>query len=132
LRYETYGFLAYTTEVRVVRDTVVLRRVGSGAADPVFADARRVPSAAEWREFWAAVRAAGVRSWPARCEQADVVDGGGFRFELAWADARRAGTYTNSAPLPGGRCSAGSYEAAGRFQRAVLLIAGLAPPAISH
>lgn len=125
LAYQQGGFVNYATDVRLAGDTVVLTSTHYGNAGPVVTVTRRVPSAEEWRGFWQAAREAGVRRWASRCVDNSAVDGGGFSFELAWADARRAGSYSNAYPTRAGGCSTSDYAAAQRFQQAVLGVAGV-------
>lgn len=123
LHYSSGGFVGYSDDVVVVGDTVVWTR-SEAISSRAPAMTRRVPTADEWRAFWNAVRAAGVTRWPARCENADVADGGGFVFELAWDGERRTGSYSNAYPTRLGACSASSAADAGAFRTAVLGLAG--------
>ena len=112
--------------VRVAGDTVVFTSGHPGPTRFVGTTARRVPSAAEWRAFWRAVRDAGVERWPADCTNAGVDDGWGFRFALGWAGARRAGSFANAFPTRGGACrpGVGRTPEASAFEQAVRRLAG--------
>jgi hypothetical protein len=125
--FRTEGFLAYSTTARVAGDTLQVRTVGQLPRGVVDTTTRRVPSAAEWRAFWDAVRAAGVARWPAKCGDNGERDGGGFSFVLAWADTRRSGQYINAAPTAAGGCSEADYAAAERFLGAVRALTGPSP-----
>ena len=125
LAYATFGFVPTLVAVRLAADTVVMtsQPVGGGAATVT----RRVPNAAEWEAFWHAVADARVRGWPGECSRA-AVETAGFRYELAWAGARRSGTYTNAWPTEAGACSGEDLAAVSRFRTAVLALAEGARP----
>ena len=126
LAYSAGGYGGTQTTLRLAGDTVVLvTRDFARYWDSTVV--RHVPTAAAWRAFWEAVRDAGVRRWPAECTNPDVVDGGGFSFELAWADARRAGAYGNAYPTRQGRCRRDptATDEARTFQAAMLAVAGV-------
>lgn len=128
LAYSAGGYGGTQTTLRLAGDTVVLvTRDFARYRDSTVA--RQVPTAAEWRAFWRAVRDAGVRRWPAACTNPDVADGGGFSFELAWADARRAGAYGNAYPTRQGRCRRDptATDEARTFHAAMLALAGVVP-----
>jgi hypothetical protein len=122
VREDGYGVGYFRVVLR--GDTLLVTRSG-WAAD--WATTRVVaPSDAAWRAFWAEVRRAGVRGWPAECRDERVADGGGFSVALAWDGGTVRGAYTNSYPLPVGRCSGdpGRSAASARFLAAVRRLAG--------
>jgi hypothetical protein len=121
LRYRTFGFVPTLLDVRLDGEAVVLTSQPEGGGVPPTVT-RRVPSAAEWQTFWRAVDAAGVRRWRRTC-RAVGIETSGFEYELAWADARRAGSYTNAWPTVAGGCSVNGGVAADVFRAAVLTIA---------
>jgi len=122
--YTSKGFVRTTYDVRLASDTVVLTTRSSDRNGPTVTATRRVPTSDEWRAFWRAASDAGVRRWPAACEDASILDGGGFTFALAWADGRRSGDYVNSFPTQGGVCR-GSTSEATTFVNAVHALAGV-------
>lgn len=127
--YETVGFLAEYTTVTLDGGALVIEKTGYGSGNvPFRTETRRTPSAAEWRAFWAAVDEADVRRWPAKCGDNAEADGGGFRFALAWDDARAEGSHVNGWPLRTGACTAAYSDEARRFEAAVAAIAGLGSP----
>jgi hypothetical protein len=114
-----------TLEVRLAGDTVVaVRRPDLGPATSGWT-VRVVPGAAEWRAFWRAADAAGVRGWPSACENTGVVDGGGFEMELAYAGGGRiASRGANSFPRRDGRCADTTSDEYEAFLAAVAALVG--------
>ena len=121
-----FGVGALTVALRA--DTLVVTRRGWDSRVAVTREI--VPTDAAWRAFWADVRRAGVRAWPARCSNDRVVDGGGFSVTLAWDGGAARGEYTNSYPRRTGRCGGDPSwsEEARVFLEAVRRVAGEPPP----
>lgn len=99
-------------------DTLVFRTI---APDGEVDSARRVPTAEDWRAFWAAAREAGVRRWAGRYEAEGVVDGvgwslglsaGGVRVEAVGSSAYpdREGEERELDPTPAFRTFRGALE----------------------
>ncbi|MGH7482367.1 MAG: hypothetical protein ACRELV_09445 [Longimicrobiales bacterium] len=64
---------------------------------------RVVPSATEWRAFWAATEEAGVRHWRRRYVSEGIVDGGGWDLELVAGGASIVSSGSNAYPDQFGR-----------------------------
>jgi hypothetical protein len=125
LTYATAGFLSVYTTVRLDGAAVVTVRTRYDGGAPVATETRRVPSAAEWQAFRAAVRAAGVSRWPRECGDRGVADGGGFKFTLVLDGTSTAGLHVNAFPRAGGGCAKEYTDEARRFEDAVATVAGV-------
>jgi hypothetical protein len=101
LQYGGFGFGSHDIVLR--GDTLVVTRIADFRPDSS-RTVRVVPTRAAWADFWRAANAAGVRSWPRTCRNADVVDGGGFTLRIEYAGGRVEATGTNAYPQRDGRC----------------------------
>lgn len=81
LEFSYGGYFADSHEWEVRGDAVVYRRRAWGPDAPVDS-VRVVPSAEEWRAFWAAAEDAGVGRWRQRYRAEDIVDGAGWGLRL--------------------------------------------------
>ena len=129
LKYATVGFLAEYTTVRLDGAAVVTVRTGyDDAGKRVATETRRVPSAADWQAFRAAVTEAGVARWPRECGDRGIADGGGFEFTLDLDGKATAGLHVNAFPRAGGGCATQYTDEARRFEAAVAAVAGIGAP----
>jgi len=89
-----------------------------------------VPDAAAWQRFWSAASAAGVASWPRRCENPRVADGGGFSLRIVAGTRVWEAEGTNSYPQANGRCNGDPEQSAEfrAFTAAVSQLIGRAYP----
>ncbi|HEU4454229.1 MAG TPA: hypothetical protein VFR81_14270 [Longimicrobium sp.] len=95
------GFGTDFRQVELRKDTVVFRHVAwsDGAVDSV----RAVPTAEQWRGFWASVDEIGVDQWRRRYVNPRVVDGLGWQLLLQTEEREIVSTGSNSYPGPRGR-----------------------------
>jgi hypothetical protein len=82
LEFYLGGFGVDSREVEVRGDTVVYRRRSWGGPDVSIDSVRVVPTADEWRAFWAAAEDAGVGRWRRRYVAEGVIDGSGWGLRL--------------------------------------------------
>jgi len=68
--------------VQMRGDTVVFRRITTQGAKVSIDSVRVVPTADDWRRFWAAAEEAGVRSWRLHYRAEGIVDGLGWGLRL--------------------------------------------------
>ena len=84
LEFSIGGFGAPSRQLELRGDTIVARRrpfswVPNGPTDSV----RVVPTAEQWRAFWAAGEAAGVQRWHAQYTANRIADGEGWSVRIA-------------------------------------------------
>lgn len=125
LEYATVGYLAAYTTVRLDGATVVTVRTSYDNGTRVDTETRRVPTAAEWQAFRAAVNEAGVARWPRECGDRGMADGGGFSFTLDLDGTATTGLHVNAFPRAGGGCANEYTGEARRFTAAVAAVAGI-------
>lgn len=117
-----YGYGLYRVTLR--GDTLLVERRPDFSLAPQFTT-RVVPTRADWRAFWRAADDAGVRSWPHRCIDESVVDGGGYGVEITYAGGRVQSAGANSYPRANGHCDSLSYTDDFRtFTRAITQLIG--------
>jgi hypothetical protein len=102
LEYSSGGFGADSRSVELRGDTVVYRRTPWGHSVPSIVTAR-VPTADEWRRFWAAAEKAGVGRWRRRYVAENVVDGSGWGLRLQAGGETIVSEGSNAYPDRSGR-----------------------------
>ncbi len=114
------GWIWGSLDVTLRGDTlVVVRRPDYQPAVPP-TTYRVVPTPADWGAFWRAIDAAGIRGWPARCANPNVMDGGGFELAIGYGGgARITASGTNAYPQRDGRCRDGTSPEYDAFLKAM-------------
>lgn len=112
LEFTIGGFAATSSTWRTAGDTVVLVRRGWGQSAPPLEEVRVVPTAEEWRGFWAAADSAGVHRWRGRYVDDRIADGTGWGLRLAAPGVRIVTGGSNAYPDRKGRRHSGTPTSA--------------------
>ena len=89
----------FSREVELRRDTVVLRRASLSGGPAATADSVRVvPTADQWRAFWAVVEETGVARWRRRYLAEGVMDGAIWKLQLRSAGGSVVSEGTSAYP----------------------------------
>lgn len=91
-------------DVTLHGDTLVAVR-GNDVQPGLTTTVRRVPTSADWEEFWRAADGAGLRRWPSQCRNAAIMDGAAFTVDIIYAGGRVHSTGANAYPRRDGRCT---------------------------
>jgi len=97
------GWIYGSHDVLLRGDTLVVSRVPDFRPDGAL-ETTVVPTASDWRAFWRAADAAGVRSWPRECIDRNIADGGGLSMRIDYAGGHVETTTSNSTPHRDGTC----------------------------
>jgi hypothetical protein len=89
--------------VELRRDTVVFRRAVWSGSQVSVDSVRVVPTAEQWRDFWAAAEDAGVSRWRRRYVAEGIQDGGGWQLRLRATGASIVSEGSNAYPDRSGR-----------------------------
>jgi hypothetical protein len=116
LEFSIGGFGGTSSSWTMAGDTVVLtRRPWAWEAPPAAAEVTRVvPTAEEWRSFWAAAEGAGVRRWRGRYVEERIADGTGWGLAITAPGVRIEAEGSNAYPDRYGRSH--SAEPTAEFQ----------------
>lgn len=99
LEFSTGGFGVPSRQLELRGDTVIARkRPYFLAANSPYDSVRVVPSAEEWRAFWAAADAAGVQKWRTAYNAEGVVDGDGWSIRIATGAREVSSSGSNAYP----------------------------------
>lgn len=104
LEFSIGGFGAPSRQIELRGDTIVARRrpfiwVPNGPTDSV----RVVPTAEQWRAFWAAADEAGLQRWHTDYNAENIVDGEGWTIRIASVGREINSSGSNAYPDRNGR-----------------------------
>jgi hypothetical protein len=105
LEFSIGGYGGTSSIWAIAGDTVVVTRIPwAWEGPPAAAEVTRVvPTPAEWRSFWAAAEAAGVRRWRGRYAEEQIADGTGWALSITAPGVRIEAEGSNAYPDRYGR-----------------------------